>query len=163
MGTLWVVNTLVSQSYGRKDYAACGQFMWQGIWFALLLSAVVAPLLPFAPRLFLAMGHEPKLAAAEAVYLQIVVSWAIFKMTQTAIGQFLLAIDRAVYVMLATIIAVSVNALAAWVMIFGKLGVPPLGIVGAAWAQNIGVFVEMLMCALLAASGRPGAVQRLRL
>src|SRR5689334_24916133 len=38
MGTLWVVNTLVSQSYGRKDYAACGQFMWQGIWFSLLLS-----------------------------------------------------------------------------------------------------------------------------
>src|ERR1051325_11178244 len=29
MGVLWLVNTLVSQAFGRKDYAACGQFLWQ--------------------------------------------------------------------------------------------------------------------------------------
>src|SRR6185503_11413823 len=34
MGVLWVVNTLVSQAYGRKDYTACGRFLWQGIWVA---------------------------------------------------------------------------------------------------------------------------------
>src|SRR5689334_17622030 len=30
MGVLWVVNTLVSQAYGRRDERACGQFLWQG-------------------------------------------------------------------------------------------------------------------------------------
>ncbi len=150
MGVLWVVNTLVSQSYGRREDAACGQFMWQGIWFSVLLSTIVLPLLPLAPRFFLALGHEPQLAAAEAVYLQIVVGCSIFKLTQTAIAQLLLAIDRAIYVMMATVLAVSVNAVAAWILIFGHFGVPAMGIVGAAWAQNIGVAVEMLLCAIFA-------------
>jgi MATE family multidrug resistance protein len=47
--------------------------------------------------------------------------------------------------MFATVAGVSVNALAAWVLIFGHWGVRPMGIAGAAWAQNIGVFVEMLV------------------
>ena len=42
MGVLWVVNTLVSQSFGRKNYAACGRFLWQGVWFALAFSAAAA-------------------------------------------------------------------------------------------------------------------------
>ena len=42
MGCLWVVNTLVSQAYGRKDYAACGRYLWQGVWFALVFARVRA-------------------------------------------------------------------------------------------------------------------------
>ena len=30
MGTLWVVNTLVSQSFGRKTYSECGRYLWRG-------------------------------------------------------------------------------------------------------------------------------------
>src|SRR3954468_1479731 len=30
MGVTWVVNTLVSQCYGRKDFAGCGRYLWQG-------------------------------------------------------------------------------------------------------------------------------------
>src|SRR4051794_26069154 len=38
MGVLWVVNTLVSQAFGRKDDRACGRFLWQGVWFAVMFS-----------------------------------------------------------------------------------------------------------------------------
>src|SRR5687768_16433848 len=31
-GVLMLVNTLVSQSFGRKDYQECGRYLWQGIW-----------------------------------------------------------------------------------------------------------------------------------
>src|SRR5260370_1405182 len=34
-GVLMLVNALVSQSFGRKDYAECGRFLWQGIWWAI--------------------------------------------------------------------------------------------------------------------------------
>src|SRR4051794_36541443 len=50
MGVLWVVNTLVSQAYGRKDFRECGQFLWQGAWFALVFALAVLPFLPLAPR-----------------------------------------------------------------------------------------------------------------
>src|SRR5579872_1319364 len=35
VGTLFVVNTLVSQSFGRKDEQACGRYLGQGIWFSV--------------------------------------------------------------------------------------------------------------------------------
>ena len=42
-GVLWVVNTLVSQSFGRRDFASCGRYLWQGIWFALAFSLLLLP------------------------------------------------------------------------------------------------------------------------
>ena len=147
MGVLWVVNTLVSQAYGRRDYAACGQFLWQGVWFALVFSLLPLPTLPFAPRAFAWLGHEPQLARAEAIYWQIVVGFCALKLIGTTFQQFLLAVDRASAVMIATMVGVAANVLAAWMMIFGHLGVRPMGVAGAAWAQNIGVAVEAAVAA----------------
>src|SRR4051812_44343418 len=95
MGTLWVVNTLVSQAFGRKDYRGCGQFLWQGVWFAVLFAAVVLPTLPFVHRGFEMLGHEPHLVDLESSYLRIVVGLSVLKLVGTAFGQFLLAIDHA--------------------------------------------------------------------
>jgi MATE family multidrug resistance protein len=142
MGVLWVVNTLVSQCYGRRDWDGCGRYLWQGVWFSLLFAIFLFPFLPLAPRAFLVLGHEPNLAGQEAAYLQILVCFSAVKLLGTTFGQFLLAVDRAKYVMFATIAGVAVNALAAWVLIFGY----SLGVVGAAWGQNIGVAVESLLC-----------------
>jgi MATE family multidrug resistance protein len=142
MGLLWVVNTLVSQSFGRKAYDECGRYLWQGVWFAFAYAAVLLALLPVLAPLLRSMGHEPALLAMEDTYLKIVLGASILKLLGAAFSQFLLAIDRPVMVLMSTVIGVSVNALAAWVMVFGKLGSDKLGVVGAAWAQNVGVAVE---------------------
>ena len=150
VGVLWVVNTLVSQAFGRKDCDSCGRYLWQGIWFGLLMSVLLLPLLPVAPHLFGGFGHEPRLARQEAIYLQIVLGATVFKMIGTTFWQFLLATDRPVQVMIATVVGVCVNAVAAWAMLFGHLGFHPMGIAGAAWGQNTGVFVEMSLLVFFA-------------
>src|SRR5215207_3996290 len=71
-GVLLVVNTLVSQSFGRKDLAATGQYLWQGMWFAIVFGVLTMLLYPSAQDLFLAMGHEPRMATLEAQYLRVV-------------------------------------------------------------------------------------------
>ena len=60
MGVLWVVNTLVSQSFGRKAYHECGRFLWQGVWFSFAFAAVLWAMLPLLrkARSFDQMGHE---------------------------------------------------------------------------------------------------------
>ncbi len=141
MGVLWVVNTLVSQCYGRRDFAGCGRYLWQGVWFSLVFAVLAVPALPLAPAMFSHLGHEPELARQESLYLQILVMFAAVKLVGTTFQQFLLAVDRAKFVMYATIAGVSVNAVAAWLLIFHY----KLGVVGAAWGQNIGVTVESLL------------------
>ena len=136
MGVLWVVNTLVSQNFGRKNYAACGRFLWQGIWFALAFSVLLLPGLRYVSQAFRLVGHEPRLVALETVYLQIVIGASALKLIGTAFGQFLLSIDKPVCVMIATVIGVAVNAVAAWVLIFGHWGVKPMGVAAQVGART---------------------------
>jgi multidrug resistance protein, MATE family len=138
MGVLFVVNTLVSQSYGQKNFADCGRYLWQGIWFSLGFSVVLIPLIPILPRAFTWFGHEPELVRMESIYLAVMLATAVFKMIGTTFSQFLLATNRSLAVMVSTICGVSVNAVAAGLMIFKF----KLGITGAAWGQVIGVLVE---------------------
>jgi MATE family multidrug resistance protein len=150
MGVLWVVNTLVSQSFGRKAYDECGRYLWQGVWFAFAYAAVLLVVLPVLAPLLSSMGHEPALLAMEDTYLKIVLGASILKLLGAAFSQFLLAIDRPGMVLISTVIGVSLNALAAWMLVFGKFGFSQMGVVGAAWAQNIGVAIETACLILFA-------------
>src|SRR5262249_52944395 len=138
MGTLWVVNTLVSQSFGRRNFAECGRYLWQGIWFSAAFALLLLPILPLFAPTFRIMGHEAHLVHLEDLYMKIVLSATIFKLLGAASSQFLLAINRPGMVFVSTLAGVGINALAAWVLVFGQFGCPKLGVVGAAWAQNIG-------------------------
>lgn len=157
-GTLLIVNTMVSQSYGRGDHAECGRYLWQGVWFGLAYSVVALASIPFADRLFLSFGHEPALAALEADYFRICVWFCSLKLLTTACAQFLLAVNRPGVVLAATIASVVANVVANYVLIFGKLGFPALGAAGAAWGTNVAVAVELLFMggaiAFLPAIGR---------
>src|SRR5439155_5660832 len=101
-----------------------------------------AALVPMAGGVFSAMGHEPYLAALEARYMRIVVSLAFLEMVSASFGRFLLAVDRAKAVFMAAVLGVLANVVVAYAMILGNWGLPRMGVVGAAWAQNIGITVE---------------------
>ena len=156
IGVLSVVNTLVSQNFGSGDLARCGRYLWLGVWFCVGYWLLILPLAWAGPALFSAFGHEPSLVRLESAYLQIVVGAAVMKMVATAFSQFLLATDRPGAVFAASITGVGANIIAAalliqptaWLRDVGQaLGIGPAGVVGAAWAQNIGVGVEMLALA----------------
>jgi MATE family multidrug resistance protein len=154
VGVLFLINTLVSQHYGAKEYRACGQYLWQGVWFSLIFAVLVLPFLFFSQTIFRSLGHEPQLVRLESAYFQISIGLAILKLGGTALGNFLLAVNRPGRVLASAVVGVSANALAAWIMIFGNAGVPSMGVVGAAWAQGIGVGFEL--ATLIWFVSRPG-------
>ncbi|MCC6424267.1 MAG: MATE family efflux transporter [Phycisphaerales bacterium] len=154
VGVLFLINTLVSQHYGAKEYRACGQYLWQGVWFSLFFAVLVLPALPFSQAIFHSLGHEPQLAKLESAYFQISIGLAILKLGGTTLGNFLLAVNRPGLVLASAVVGVSANALSAWILIFGNAGVPSMGVVGAAWAQGIGVGFELMT--LIWFVSRPG-------
>ncbi len=145
MGILFIVNTLVSQAFGQENYSHCGRYLWQGVWVGVMFAVVALVATPFVDHIFITAGHTPHLAAMETTYLKIVLAATLFKMLGMACEQFLLAVNRPGLVLVAAVCGVSVNALAAWMMIFGHAGFSSMGVAGAAWAQNVGVFVEMFV------------------
>jgi MATE family multidrug resistance protein len=157
MGVLFVINTLVSQSFGRRDFRACGQYLWQGVWFAIGFALLTLPLLPVAESLFKALGHEARLAQLEGTYFAISLTFASVKLTATAVGQFVLAINRPNVVLAAAFTAMLVNVFANWVLIYGHLGFPAMGVAGAAWGTNVGVACELAVLIAFIALTRIGA------
>jgi MATE family multidrug resistance protein len=146
-GTLLILNTLVSQSYGRGDLRECGRYLWQGVWFALGYSALALLAWPWADEMFVAFGHEPVLAATEATYFRICLAFCLVKLLTTAAGQFLLAVNRPGIVLTATLVGVGSNIVANYLLIFGKFGFPELGAAGAAWGTNAALLSELAVLA----------------
>lgn len=142
-GTLWVVNTLVSQSFGRGDARRCGEYLWAGIWFGVVFGLLMLPILPLANGLFLGFGHETRLAELESTYLWITLSFTAIRLPGAAIGQFLLAVDKPGRVLVAAAIATVVNIVANYGLIWGHFGLPEMGLAGAAWGTNFAAVVEL--------------------
>ena len=146
-GTMWVVNTLVSQAFGRGDARACGQHLWAGVWVGVAYGLLVLPLALLSRPTFAALDHEPALAALEATYLNIVLTFTSLRLAAAAAGQFLLAVGRPGRVLVAALVGASINVLANYALIWGHWGFPELGISGAAWGANIGSTVEFALLA----------------
>jgi MATE family multidrug resistance protein len=150
MGSIVMVNTLVSQSFGRGEKRRCGRYLWQGIWLAVFFGLLLLPVRSLAGPIFHAFGHPPDLARMEAVYFRILLMSATAKLAGTSVGQFLLGINRPLGVLGSAVVGVGVNAVAAWCVVLGHGGFHPHGVAGAAWAQNLGVTCEMATLAAIA-------------
>ncbi len=160
-GMLLVVNTLASQSFGRGEYRQCGTYLWQGFWVGLAYSVLVLPMVPLAPHVFHLFGHHERMAHLEGVYLQIVLGATVFKMIGTAAGQFLLATNRPNSVLASAVIGVSANVVVAYGIVLGHFGMPKMGVVGAAWAQNAGALAETLVLLVFVFSSQRGKFNEL--
>ena len=146
-GTMWVVNTLVSQAFGRGDRESAGRYLWAGVWFGVIFGLIILPLIPLGRPLFNLFGHEPRLAALEAQYLTITLSVTAVRLAGAAAGQFLLAIDRPMLTLLAAVGGVIANIGANYLLIWGHFGFPKLGLAGAAWGTNVAALVEVILLA----------------
>jgi MATE family multidrug resistance protein len=149
MGILVIVNTLVSQSFGRQEYRQCGQYLWQGIWLAIFFGILLLPLRALAPFIFTHFHHPAAQVAMEESYFQIVLISAVLKLVSMAVGQFCLGVDRPNNLLIATAAGVAINAIVAWCIVPGNYGIPAYGVVGAAWAQNVGVTIELIVLVVL--------------
>ena len=146
-GVLLVVNTMVSQSFGRKDFTATGRYLWQGIWFALVFGMLTLLMRPWAEQLFLAMGHEPRMATIEATFLRVIALSGAAKLVTMAMSQFLLGLHRPGIVLVATLLGIIANLFFNWLLIYGKWGFPAMGVAGSAWGTNAAIATELLVMA----------------
>jgi len=138
MGTLSLTNTFVSQSIGRGRKRDGPGYVWQALYLGAAWSAVVLCFIPVVPFVFRTVGHAPHLQVHEVTYARHILLRMPAVAVYCSVAAFYQAIKRPVVPMITALVANTFNVGANYVLIYGKLGFPELGIKGAAIATVLG-------------------------
>ncbi|MDP7636845.1 MAG: MATE family efflux transporter [Phycisphaerae bacterium] len=132
MGLLLVVNTYVSQNFGAGRHRRSGQYAWAGIFLALGFATLIVPLVALARPIFSALNHSEQLQGLEVMYFRYMILAAFLTLPSRVLEQFFFGIHRPRIVLTISLIANAFNVLANYALIFGRFGLPAMGLEGAA-------------------------------
>ena len=137
IGLLLGLDTLVSQAFGAGRFDECGRWLVHGIYLSLMLTPLLSLIMIIPIVVLDGWGTEPRVLELTIPYLT-TLTWSIFPLLLYAtFRRYLQARSRVQCVMFALISANIVNAIANWLLVFGNLGFPEMGVEGAGWATFI--------------------------
>ena len=146
LGLLLGLDTLVSQAYGRKDHDECHRWLAQGVYLALIATPPLMLMIGLASFGFAPFGITSEVAGPAASYLRIL-NWGTLPLLLYAGTRRYLQGVGDVHVITATYVGANLlNWFGNWVLIYGKLGFPALGVNGSALST---VFARIFMAGAL--------------
>jgi multidrug resistance protein, MATE family len=137
MGLMLGLDTLVSQAYGAGRIEECHRWLLHGVTVSLLVSVPTTCALFGLSRLLAGWGMDPRVLELTQPYLDVVTWSAVPLLLYASFRRYLQGMGIVRPVMIALVAANVVNVIVNWVLIFGRLGMPALGVRGAAWATVI--------------------------
>jgi MATE family multidrug resistance protein len=150
IGLLFAIDPVVAQAVGAGDRLGITRGVQRGLVLALGVSLVVmAALLP-GEWLLTVLEQPPEVIGETAVYARRRVLGVIPFFLFAVLRQTLQAMGPVRPIIVAALVANLVNAAANWLLIFGNLGAPALGVEGAGYATTIATWVMALVLAWLA-------------
>ena len=131
IGLFSYANALAAQYLGAGESEKCPKVVTQGM-IMTVMSAPFLTLITFlVAGIFEGMGHEPAQVDLERTYYLILMSGVLVTLAKTCISSYFAGIGRTHVVMICDVFGLVINVPLCYVMVFGKLGFPALGIVGA--------------------------------
>lgn len=143
------VQTFVSQADGAGRHEECGRWAWQAIWVAappLLLLCVLLGL--FIEPCLALLGGSTELQATAAEYVVPRLFGLFTVPVAMAIASFFRGLGDTHTPLWATVAANVVNAVLNYGLIFGRLGLPEWGVMGAGVGSSIAEWFQMLLLLL---------------
>ena len=150
IGLLLGLDTVISNSYGAGNLERCRSALWHGVLLAVVISFPLTLLIRFLGARLGVWGVDSSVLGPAMGYTK-AVSWAALPIyLYSSVRRYLQAMDQVVVVMIALVSANAVNILANWILIFGNLGAPAMGVRGAAFASVISMSYMALFLGIAA-------------
>ena len=146
MGT----TALVAQAYGAKDFAGCRSILLMSAAMAGLLGILLLLLRDLIGDLgFGLAGPTDEVTHWGRLYLNIRILGAPFVLITFVMTGFLRGCGDVISPLIITVVVNLVNVGLDFVLIYGHLGAPAMGVVGAAWASAVAGFVGSVLGGVL--------------
>ncbi|MFA7230057.1 MAG: MATE family efflux transporter [Victivallaceae bacterium] len=149
MVTTNFTSALVAQFFGARDNLSCVKAAWSGFYFAVFASLVIVFVIPFAGDFILSHnGHNPLIQGKEKEYFQSLIPCGAFICMSSAFFSFFSGRGKTLCIAMINIAGCGLNIILDYIFIFGKCGMPALGILGAGQATSIAA-AFILLCAMI--------------
>lgn len=144
MGVVHALIPILGQHYGARRYRKLGHSWGQGVWLALALSVAGTMALAF-PGAWLSLSGDidPQVRHSVTWYLRALMFALPAALVFRTIYCLGTAVSRPQVVMIINLISVAFKLLLNWMFIFGNLGMPALGAVGAGVSTAIVCWMTM--------------------
>ena len=145
IGIIGYVNAIVAQNDGAGKKHSCAGATAQSVRLAFIGWPILILTIPLVRLFFVSLGHVPELVELEMTYFRILIFGSIFGLIRYALAGFFIGLGRTRVVMLANFAGMLINVPANWILIFGRFGVPAMGITGAAIGTLLGSVTIMVI------------------
>ena len=136
---------LMARRNGEQQYREIGELLYQGIYFQMGLAAVMFLLsYCFSPIILKKIVTSEHIYEAATSYLHWRVFGAFFSFSAVIFRAFFLGTTQTKTLTLNSVVMVLSNVVFNYILIFGKCGLPALGIAGAAIGSSLAELVSLL-------------------
>ena len=145
-GTCSGSSIFLSQCRGSENYTSMRQTVCIAFSFIFIVSFSVAVFMAIFPKTAMSfMTNKENLISTGAPYLRIVSASFVLSGLSMIFSTLLRCNEKTKLPLFASIIALSINTGLNYVLIYGKLGLPAMGIKGAAIATVISRMIELCL------------------
>ncbi len=149
MGISGYAGVFIAQFVGAGRPDRVGPTLWQSLRISAVAGIFLLLLLLPAPKIFALAGHEPAVLALELKYFNVLMAGSWIALLGSSLGCFYSGRGHTRPLMLANIAAVAVNIPLDYALIYGRFGLPELGIFGAGLATVCGWLLATVLLAFM--------------
>ncbi len=135
-GTFGSVNILIAHKHGSKDQTGIVLVLRDGLILAALLAIPTFLLFWKISPILTYLGQSTQVATLARAYLH-ALAWGLFpKFIIIILFELVLGLGHSRTLMIFTIVTMPIYILFCFILIFGKWGLPALGVAGAGWGNT---------------------------
>ena len=136
---------IIGRRNGEGNFRDTGKIFWNGLYFLLGLSGIIILLSElFSPWLMGMMVSSDTIFGAALSYIRWRLPGMVFAFVTTIFRAFYVGTTQTKTLTLNSIVMVLSNVVFNYILIFGKLGLPALGITGAAIGSSLAELVSLI-------------------
>ena len=140
---------IIGRRNGEGNFRDTGKIFWNGLYFLLGLSAIMILLSEiFSPWLMGMMVSSDTIYGSAMSYVRWRLPGLIFAFVTTIFRAFYVGTTQTRTLTLNSVVMVLSNIIFNYILIFGKLGLPALGITGAAIGSSLAELVSLIFFAV---------------
>ncbi len=144
IGIIGFSTALVAQNYGARQFHNCPRVLTQTIVFSCCSVPLILALIPAGRWVLAIVGLSGGEVLQAQTYLTILMAGTGLDLFRNSLNSYFGGLGQTKVVLLATFVMAIANVSANYILIFGKLGFPALGIEGAAYGTVFAWFTGLV-------------------